>query len=84
MHDTVWKTFFLRVQQRKLDTIHGLPKELRALRGLFGLSMKLKYKKLFFTNLFLCVYYNNNQIVKVSNYFDFYRCFDNKKVTKIG
>ena len=40
--------------------------------------LRPKYKKMFFTNLFLLVYQNNNQSVNVSNYFDFYRCYGNK------
>ena len=33
---------------------------------------------MFFTNLFLLFYKNNNQSFKVSNYFDFYHCYGNK------
>ena len=33
---------------------------------------------MFFTNLFILLYKNNNQSVQVSNYFDVYRCYGNK------
>ena len=49
-------------------------KELRELRGFISHPMRLQYKKCFCTSLFLLVYKNNNQSVKVSNYFDFYHC----------
>ena len=49
------------------------------IKGLFWPPMRLKYKKLFFTNLFvLLVYKNYNQSVKFSNYFNFYHCYGNK------
>ena len=60
-------------------------KELRALRGSPPHPLRLNYKKcFFFTNLFFLVYQNNNQSVKVANYFDFYHCYGNKNGPKVG
>ena len=48
------------------------------MKGLFWPPKEAKTSKLLFTNVFLLVYLNNNQSLKLSNYFNFDRYYGNE------